>query len=243
MKRVLLICGAVALSACAANAPPEAVPRVVLSGVTVIDGTGAPPSAIMEVVIEGNRIAAIHRSRRGGYPPGTPVLDLPGRYVIPGLIDTHAHVTVLRWYPDGSGSRRGVYDRGVSARALRLLLAHGVTTVRNPSAPAADGVALREAVRAGEVVGPRILTSGEHLADPRLSEEEIRAEVRRQVALGVDMIKVYGNLPPALVGAVIEEAHSHRIPVVGHLQRTTWTEAARMGIDAITHGSPWSPEY
>lgn len=243
MKRVLLICGAVALSACAANAPSEAVPRVVLRGVTVIDGTGAPPSASMDVVIEGNQIAAVHRSGRGGYPRGTTVLDLPGRYVIPGLIDTHAHVTVLRWYPAGSGSRRGVYDRGISARALRLLLARGVTTVRNPSAPAADGVALREAVRAGEIVGPRILTSGEHLADPRLSEEEIRAEVRRQVALGVDMIKVYGNLPPALVAAAIEEAHSHRIPVVGHLQRTTWTEAARMGIGAITHGSPWSPEY
>lgn len=216
---------------------------LVLRGVTVIDGTGAPPYGNMDVVIEGERIAAIHPSGSQRHARDATVLDLPGRYLLPGLIDTHAHVTVLRWVPDESGRRRGVYDRGVSERTLRVLLAHGITTVRNPSAPAAEGVALRDDVASGMLAGPRIVTSGEHLNDPRMSDAELRAEVRRQVALGVDLIKVYAGLRPAQVGAVIDEAHALGVPVVGHLQRTTWTEAARLGIDAITHGFSWAPEY
>jgi imidazolonepropionase-like amidohydrolase len=244
MRGILRLGALLALCACA-SAPPQGTGQasLVLRGVTVIDGTGAPPSPGMEVVIENGRIAALHPDGRVRPPRGATVLDLPGRYLMPGLIDTHAHVTVLRWYPDADGRRRGVYDRGVSERTLRVLLAHGITTVRNPSAPAAEGVALREAVARGEIVGPRIVTSGEHLNDPRLGEAEIRAEVRRQVTLGVDLIKVYAGLSPPQVRAAIEEAHAHGVPVVGHLQRTTWTEAARMGIDAITHGAPWSPEY
>jgi imidazolonepropionase-like amidohydrolase len=244
VSSILLLSAVVTFAGCTSTPPDEtASPPLVLRGVTVIDGTGAPPSAGMDVVIDHGRIVSILPAGGRRYGSGATVLDLPGRYLIPGLLDTHAHVTVLRWVPDGSGHRRGVYDREVSERTLRVLLAHGVTTVRNPSAPAEEGVALRDAVAAGEIPGPRILTSGEALMSARLSEEEIRAEVRRQARLGVDMIKVYGNLPPHLVRAAIDEAHALGVPVVGHLQRTSWTEALRMGIDAITHGSPWSREY
>jgi imidazolonepropionase-like amidohydrolase len=216
---------------------------LVLRGVTVIDGIGGPPVADMDVVVEGARIAAIYPSGSQRYAADARVHDLRGRYLIPGLVDTHAHVTVLRWLPDESGRRRGVYDRGVSERTLRVLLAHGITAVRNPSAPAAEGVALRDDVASGLLVGPRIVTSGEHLNDSRMSEEEIRVEVRRQVALGVDLIKAYAGLTPTQLGVLIDEAHALGVRVVGHLQRTTWTEAARLGIDAITHGSPWSQAY
>lgn len=244
MKRTLRLGALIVLSGCTST-PALQTPlnTLVLRGVTVIDGTGAPASENRDVVIEGDRIVAIHPSGRERYARDAMVLDLAGRYLIPGLIDTHAHVTVLRWHPDESGRRGGVYDRGVSERTLRVLLAHGITTVRNPSAPAADGVALRDDVASGLLAGPRILTSGEHLNDPRMSEEELRAEVRRQVALGVDLVKVYAGLTPAQVGAVIDEARTFGVGVVGHLQRTTWTEAARLGIDAITHGFSWSPEY
>ncbi|MBI3451088.1 MAG: amidohydrolase family protein, partial [Acidobacteria bacterium] len=131
-----------------------------------------------------------------------------------------------------------------------ILLASGITTVRNPAAPAADGVALREAVRSGRIAGPRIFTAGEALnrAFPDLdgpavgvsTEAQVRREVDRQAGLRVDFIKVYGTLGPDLVKVAIGEAHARGLKVIGHLQRTSWTEAARFGIDFITHGAPWS---
>jgi imidazolonepropionase-like amidohydrolase/predicted esterase len=221
-----------------AHEPPSA--PLVLRGVTVIDGTGRPPSADRDVVIVGERIAGVHASADRVYPSGARVLDLPGRYVIPGLIDTHAHVTVLFFEREGDGTTRTEYRRDLSERVLRLLLAHGVTTVRNPSAPADAGVALRDDVARGLLAGPRILTSGEHLNDPRATPDELRAEVRRQAEAGVDMVKVYSGLRPAQVAAAIDEAHRLGLPVVGHLQNTSWAEAARLGIDAITHGASWA---
>lgn len=214
-----------------------------LRGVTVIDGTGAPPSGTMDVVIQGERIAGIVPTARARHPGGARVLELPGRFLIPGLVDTHAHVTILEFHREADGGTRSEYRRDLSERVLRVLLAHGVTTVRNPSAPAHEGVALREDVASGGIPGPSIVTSGEHINGLRLTEEELRAEVRRQVEAGVDMIKVYSGLGPSQVDAVIQEAHGLRVPVVGHLHRTTWTEAARLGIDAITHGASWSTAY
>jgi imidazolonepropionase-like amidohydrolase len=244
MKEALLLLVLAVLASCTASpARSQASPELVLRGVTLIDGTGAPTRADVDLLIEGGRIIAIQQTGSAAYPDQARVMDLPGRFVMPGLIDTHAHVTILFFHREGDGSMRTEYRRDLSERVLRLLLAHGVTTVRNPSAPAEAGVALRDDVARGDIPGPRILTSGEHLDDQRMSEAEIRAEVRRQVEVGVDMIKVYSSLRPAQVHAAIEEAHSLGVPVVGHLHRTTWTEAARLGIDAITHGASWATAY
>jgi imidazolonepropionase-like amidohydrolase len=232
------------LSGCTTASVDAAPPTtLVLRGVTVIDGTGQPPAAGMDVLIENERVAGIRPSGRHRYDGTARVLDLPGRFVMPGLVDTHAHVTVLFFHREPDGTTRTEYRRDLSEHALLLLLAHGVTTVRNPSAPTAAGVALRDDVARAVIAGPRIVTSGEHLNDPRMTEAEIRAEVRRQAAAGVDMIKVYAGLRPAQVAVAIDEAHRQGVPVVGHLQSTTWTEAARLGIDAITHGLPWSTSY
>jgi imidazolonepropionase-like amidohydrolase len=208
-----------------------------------VDATNAVRVPNMDVVIQGDRI--MERGKHGTVPvpSGARVLDLPDRCVIPGLIDTHAHVTVPRWHRDENGVLRGEYDRGVSEKVLRALLEHGITTVRNPAAPLAEGVALRDTVVRGELVGRRIITAGDALSNGRMSAAEIRAEVRRQAAIGADLIKLYTSLTPELTAAAIDEAHVHGIKVVGHLQRTTWTDAARLGIDAITHGVPWAPEY
>jgi imidazolonepropionase-like amidohydrolase len=224
-----------------AGEPPD--PVIVLRGVTVIDGTGAPPVADRDVVIRGERIAAIGAAGTARVSPGGTLLELPGRHLLPGLIDTHAHVTILEFVRGDDGLVEPLYRRDLSEQALRLLLDHGITTVRNPSAPTAAGVALREDVATGAIPGPRIITSGEHIQDPRLSPDGIRETVRAQAAAGVDFIKVYSTLRPGQLHVAIEEAHRLGLPVVGHLQRTTWTEAARSGIDGITHGSPWSREY
>jgi imidazolonepropionase-like amidohydrolase len=75
------------------------------------------------------------------------------------------------------------------------------------------------------------------------NEKEVREEVDWQASVGVDFIKLYQELPPALVRAAIDEAHRRGIRVIGHLQSTTWTDAVRMGIDFIVHAAPWAPEY
>jgi imidazolonepropionase-like amidohydrolase len=229
------------LASCTTRPVHEAPTPLVLRGVTVIDGTGGPAAANMDVVIDGERIVGIHSSGARSYPSGARVLDLPGRFIMPGLFDTHAHVAILILDQEADGTLHTEYRRDLSERVLRILLAHGITTVRNPSAPAAAGVALRDDVAAGLLVGPRILTSGEHLNDSRMTPDQVRAEVRRQAEAGVDLIKVYAGLRPAQVDAAIDEAHRLGLPVVGHLQLTSWTEAARLGIDAITHGASWSP--
>lgn len=221
-----------------------------LVGVTVIDGLGHPPTANQVVVIRDGRIAEVTSADGWQAPRGVQAIQLPRRFVMPGLIDTHAHVTILPLAGDGSAAPR--MDRADSERVLRTLLGFGITTVRNPAAPAADGVALRRGTASGEIVGPRIVTAGDALSRTRASfgpfvatpdEASVRQEIQRQAALGVDAVKVYATLPPELVQAAIEEAHAHGKTVIGHLQRTTWTEAARLGIDAITHGAPWSAAY
>ncbi len=133
---------------------------------------------------------------------------------------------------------------------LSTMLAYGITTARNPAAPTEDGVALRDSVASGAVIGPRIYTSGYALSSgtfgpyvKTLSPEQIRREIEAQAVAGVDYIKVYASLRPELIEAAVAAAHEHGLKVVRHLQRTTWTEAADYGIDAITHGSPWSRAY
>jgi len=207
-----------------------------MEDVTLIDGTGSPPRAHLEIAIANGRIQAIGPTGRLKRPPHARVVSGTGRYVIPGLFDTHAHVTFLS-DPNNLAS----YDRATSEQILRILLANGITTVRNPAAPPAEGVKLREDVRTQIISGPRIFTAGDPLdwAEDK-SEEEIRTEVGRQAAIGVDYIKVYARMHPRNIEAVISEAHRHNLKVVGHLQETTPTEAVRLGIDAITHGATWS---
>ena len=242
---ILLLVFAVLLSGCGGGQGDS----LALRGVTVIDGLGKAPQPDRLVLIQGERIVDVGPAEGYDIPRGTRVVDLPGRFVVPGLIDLHAHVTILPMEEDGS---LGAVHLADSERTLRTLLAFGITTVRNPAAPAADAVALRDRVATGEIFGPRILTAGDALnrtaaffgpfvATP--DEASVRQEVQRQAALGVDFLKVYGALPPELIGTAIEEAHALDLRVIGHLQRTTWTEGAQLGIDAITHGAPWSAAY
>jgi imidazolonepropionase-like amidohydrolase len=153
----------------------------------------------------------------------------------------HAHVTFLR---NSVSDPDPGYDEAITRQVLRTCLAHGITTVRNPMAPTREGVALREAVASGGVPGPRIYTAGSTINRPQFTTpEEVRKEVRAQAAAGVDFVKVYAGLERELVRAAVQEAHARGVKVIGHLQATTWTEAARDGIDFIAHGAPWAAAY
>ena len=224
---------------------------LVLVGPTLIDGTGDPPKPNAVIIINGNRIVAITNETEyhGRYyslinneTTRVNVLNLTGKYVIPGLFDMHAHV---------AGVRKNSYNQNFSETALEMLLDYGVTTIRNPAGPTNESIALKHNVSEGNIEGPEIFTAGRLLNGPQIAipfvekqisnEEEAREEVRYQAAAGVDFIKLYVGLPPNLVKAAIDEAHSQGIRVIGHLYMTSWTDAANLGIDALTHGVPVNP--
>lgn len=237
LAALVTMLGASAPGARGTSAPgPAARTVLVLDDVTLIEGTGAPPRPHSRIVIAGRRLMAVGARNSVQVPEGATRLPVAGSWVLPGLVDLHAHVTFLR---DPVHFRE--YDRATSEQVLRILLAHGITLARNPAAPAAEGVALRDDLRAGRVAGPRLLTAGEAIDFGQdRTEDDVCAEVRRQAALGVDFIKVYAHMPPRHVGAAVEEAHRRGLKVIGHLQATTAAEAARLGIDAITHAATWT---
>jgi len=229
-RRVFLAAIILSLTGAAQAARTE---PLYLTGGTVISMVAGQRPFAATVLIDDGRINAISPVL---HPPAQArVIDISGRYLLPGFIDMHAHVTFL---PTGT---LGSYDRATSEQVLKMMLAYGITTVRNPAAPAAEGVKLRDDVADGRIAGPRILTAGEPLnGKPLVTEAQIRAEVDRQANAGVDYIKVYANSTPLQTAAAIDEAHKRGLKVIGHLQETDWPTAAAEGIDAVTHGVSWS---
>jgi imidazolonepropionase-like amidohydrolase len=184
----------------------------------------------------------LYFNNSNGTQTGVRLLNLTGKYIIPGLFDTHAHV---------AGVRKDSYDQATSENMLDMLLDYGITTIRNPAGPTNESVSLRGDVHEGKIRGPEMFTAGRLLNTPELpvpfvekqvaTDEEVREEVRRQAAAGVDYVKLYVGLTPDLLKAAVDEAHSQGIKVIGHLYLTSWTEAADLGIDFLTHGVPVSP--
>lgn len=223
----------------------------VLVGPTLIDGTGEPPKGNAVIIVSGNEIVTVtnqteyyskYYSTINNETTRENILNLTGKYVIPGLFDMHAHV---------AGVRKNSYNQDFSENALKMLLDYGVTTIRSPAGPTNQSIALKHNVSEGIIEGPEMFTAGRLLNGPQIAipfvekqistEEQAREEVRNQAAAGVDYVKLYVGLPPNLVQAAIDEAHSQGIGVIGHLYMTSWTDAANMGIDALTHGVPVNP--
>jgi Tol biopolymer transport system component/imidazolonepropionase-like amidohydrolase len=169
---------------------PRAVPQgsYVLRGARVITMQGDTVIERADVVVTGNRIAAVGPAGQVGIPAGARVYDGSGKTVIPGLIDTHAHMHY-------SG-----YENFPEAKWQYVAnLAYGVTTIYDPSAPSLDVFGQAEDVEAGLMIGPRIYSSGTILYGGQQtgifaevnSLEDARRQVRRMQAYGARMIKVY----------------------------------------------------
>jgi len=199
-------------------------PALVIRGVRLIDGTGAPAREGVTVIVEGERIATIGVAGRTEIPAGAQVVDAAGKTLMPGLIDTHVH---FRDY------------------VAELFLAHGVTTVRDAGNPTEWILALRRLQAAGEMPGPRILAVGNIIdAPPPMrghhigveTPEEAREATRRLIEAGVDGIKVYVKMTPELLRPVVEVAHAANRRVLGHVTMSA-RDAARASIDALEHAS------
>jgi imidazolonepropionase-like amidohydrolase len=198
---------------------------VALVGATLIDGTGGPALPDAAVVVRRGRIESVGSGADFKLPARTVEVSARGRWIIPGLIDSHAHVA--RW-------------------ALPRYLAWGVTTVRDVHGTLDSILALRRAVALGSVPGPRIYSAGAMIdGEPSTYPDALRArsgaearkDVDRLVNAGVDFIKVYSRVDPPLLKAILDEASTFNLRVSGHLGLTDAVTAAKDGIASIEHMS------
>jgi len=226
---------------------------VLIHHVTLIDGRGGLPMPGAVVLVRDGRIRAAGLDGEIDVPAGIMRIDGRGGFLLPGFVDVHAHTALGPVRLDttgGSPVMAALPDLDGSRRTLRLLLASGITMARDPGGPATRTVALRDSVARGLLTGPRLLVAGEvidrnpfkGLATAVATPDDVRAEVRRQAAAGVDVIKLYAWLTPDLVEAGIDEAHRLGLPAIAHLMQTSWPEAAHMGIDGIVHIIGLSPD-
>lgn len=235
-----------------AAAPAQA--RDLYYGVTILDPARETVTPDSYILVEDGRIAAIGRGRPADAGDAT-LHDFTGLWALPGLIDTHAHVTLG---PLSAGKENGTpYIRTnpsdeITAHNARMLLSFGVTTIRNPGGPAALNRDYAERVASGALAGPEMIWAAEiierapigignlvTLVTPERGVAEIVAE---QARTGARYAKFYIGLSEAELAEGIAAAHANDMLAIGHLSDISWTRAAELGIDAIVHIVPGSPD-
>lgn len=200
-----------------APTPAQTVEVTAFTNVTVIDGRRPEPRTDRTVVIRGNRIVAEGPSVTVKTPAGARVIDGRGKFLIPGLWDMHVHITM----PGGR-------------EVLPLYIAKGVTGVRDMASDWTTLTSWRADITQGTLVGPRIVTSGPYLegGDQPIPHLLVKTPADAEPAvdslrkLGVDFIKVHGQLSPESYFAIARAARARRMPFAGHVSRTIGAAAA-----------------
>lgn len=215
--------------------------RLILRGGILVDGTGAPPTGPVDIVIEGNRIRSIHTVGFPGVPidpdgrpeadANTREKDIEGMYVLPGFVDTHGHI---------GGARQGTPAEYV----YKLWLGHGVTTIRDPGSGNTLDWTLAEKRRsdANEITAPRIrahVTFGQGRDEPFTAPEQARDWVRDVARRGADGLKFFGARPDILEAAIDEAREQGLRTTMHHAQlgvtRTDVLDTARWGLTSMEH--------
>jgi Tol biopolymer transport system component/imidazolonepropionase-like amidohydrolase len=187
----------------------------------LFDGRGSDVRTGVDIVIDGARITEV-APHRDDLHRGT-VVDASSGTVVPGLIESHAHLS------KALGEAQG-----------RIFLSFGVTSVRNPAANAFEGQEEREAIESGVRVGPRVFTTGEPLDGTRIyypggvgldGGARVDALLERATTLRFDFIKTYVRLPDLLQRRVIDAAHRAGMPVTSH----EIYPAVAFGADGVEH--------
>lgn len=202
---------------------------IVFRNVRLIDGIADQPRDGVTLVVEGERIRAV-----GGaeipVPGNATVVDLKGQTVLPGLIDTHVHTTLM------------------DQESLPLFLAAGVTTARDVGGKLEKVLQLRADLNSGAQLGPRLFVLGPlldgtdqsldgpfaELLDSVPSVDAVPEKIGSLLKAGVDGVKIYFSMPPDTVRAVIKFVDK-RVPITAHLGYTHSLDAIDAGIDGLEH--------
>ena len=215
--------------------------QLILRGAILIDGTGAPAIGPVDIVIEQNRILSIHTV---GYP-GVPIksenrpklksggkeIDCAGMYILPGFIDMHGHI--------------GGKEQGTPAEyVFKLWMAHGITTVRDPSAGnGLDWVLDQKTKSAGnKITAPRLYAYtafGMGSKQPITNAAEAIEWVRENAKKGADGIKFFGASPEVMDAAIRENKKLGLRSCCHHAQmdvaRWNVLQSARAGLTSMEH--------
>ena len=208
---------------------------IAISGATLIDGTGNAPVLNSVVLITGNRVSKVGTTETVPIPPGAQRIDATGKFIIPGLIDTHLHLEMVGLADVGELPpewNKPEKQRQLVIANAKLNLISGFTTVRDLGST--DQVLrIRDDINVGNMIGPRILAAGMQLvkkdtsknSEPTFLEydgpDSAQAKVRHLIKLGVDVIK-------------IRLAHLRPIPSLEEVS-TIVREAHRLGVRATVH--------
>jgi len=208
---------------CAGGPAPEPA-GVAIVGATVLPMTGSAALADQTVLVAGDRIVKVGRRDATRVPAGYRRIDGRGRFLMPGLVDMHVHLANEPGRPGDAAQR-----------ALAVMLAHGVTTVRS-MAGGANHIALRDAVERGTIPGPRIYAASPALnVNSVASADAARAAVRSAKAAGFDLIKSRHLPDLAVWEAVQDEAKRQGLPVAGHVTNEVTLPRALAAREEVEH--------
>lgn len=216
-------------------------PIVAIEHVRVIDGTGAGPATDRTVVFAAGKIASIGPSSSASVPAGAKIVDGTNRTLMPGYVGTHNHLFT------GVVPRAGMEIWREQPFSFPILyLAAGTTTIRTTGSfePELE-LHVKQAIDAGEAIGPHIDVTSPYLTgpgggEPQMVELRDAADARETVDFwadrGITSYKVYDHITHETLAAVIDEAHKRGLKVMGHLCTVGFSEAADLGIDELEHG-------
>lgn len=201
---------------------PQNTRAIAIVGVNLIDGRGGRAIPNASVLIRNNIIVAVGTANSIQIPKGAEIIQGNGMSLLPGLIDSHFHLDRTKDLP-------------------AMFLQNGVTSLRDPGAWIE---AYAEERKSGKQM-PRLYLSGPHLDgsppaypyDAYVVRDEAEAirQVNELADEGSTVIKVYFRVPPGIIKAITETAHSRGIPVTAHLEITEAKQAIEAGLDGIEH--------
>jgi imidazolonepropionase-like amidohydrolase len=225
---------------------------VVFRNFTLIDGNDGDPSPASAMIVEDGRIVRVGPNADLPSPPGAEQVDLAGKFVAPGLIDLHVHLSVL----ENFGFNHEAFTPANIEDDLRTYASYGVTSIMTQGTDKDLVFPLVEEQRSGRPSLSRIFTGGQGIVfeggyggvpginDPVATVEDAARVVARQSENGADLIKIWVDdefgtmpaMPPEISQAAIDAAHEHGLRAVAHIFYLN--DAKRLveqGVDGFVH--------
>ena len=229
----LLVLGGLLTAAC--TSPPDpSTPTLAIRNTSVFDTHTGRFVPSQTVLIRGDRIVSVDGAEEVELSPATEVLDGEGKFLIPGLIDAHVHLTHV------------LYQAGITADdILPYFLANGVTTVRSTGDNVVAQSLLRRWADEHPGLSPRLFLGSwlignappihKDIGWSLTSPDDVPAFVSHMSKWGVTTLKIYANCLPEVARKVIEEGHKQGLVVTGHLRSYPVEDAIAHGIDSLEH--------